>query len=286
MKPHRILLLYKISAYQHYRNVSCETRPDSIEVNRFKQTHEEHYKTINYVENVLRELGLMYEKFEREQIRDYQRFDMVIAVGGDGTLLEGAYYVRNQLMLGVNSDPSWSVGRLCSAEQGNFKILMEDLLADRARIAPLNRLKVIAEDQRQEVVFLNDILICHARPASQSRYVLSIDGHCEEHRGSGLWISTAAGSSGAIHSAGGQILGLESREIQYRPRELYLGWKNADYKLRGGVLAPETKIRVGSLMAEGVIFIDGSHRFIQFPVSEQVLIEASEFPLNIIQTRS
>ena len=70
---------------------------------------------------------------------------------------------------------------------------------------------------------LNDILVCHHNPGAMSRYFLTVEGTREEQRSSGVWIATAAGSSGGLHSAGGKVLTQKSKEFQYRPRELYRG---------------------------------------------------------------
>ena len=53
---------------------------------------------------------------------------------------------------------------------------------------------------------LNDILICHHNPGAMSRYYLTVGRVREEQRSSGVWIATAAGSSGGLHSAGGKVL--------------------------------------------------------------------------------
>jgi len=47
-----------------------------------------------------------------------------------------------------------------------------------------------------------------------SRYYLKIGNLREEQRDSGLWISTAAGSSGAIRSAGGKLFKNEEKKMQ------------------------------------------------------------------------
>src|SRR4030095_13321415 len=50
--------------------------------------------------------------------------DLVISVGGDGTLLSASHYVRDGMMIGVNSAPGDSVGHFCSANRGTFAELL------------------------------------------------------------------------------------------------------------------------------------------------------------------
>ena len=58
------------------------------------------------------------------------KFDFIISVGGDGTLLEAARGATNQILFAINSDPKWSVGRLCNATSENFADKFESVGID------------------------------------------------------------------------------------------------------------------------------------------------------------
>ncbi|MDE2028085.1 MAG: hypothetical protein KGJ11_06060, partial [Candidatus Omnitrophica bacterium] len=151
----------------------------------------------------------------------------------------------------------------------------------KAKVKKLQRLSISFSDGTKSINVLNDILICHHNPAAMSRYYLSIGPIREEQRSSGIWIATAAGSSGGIHSAGGKILASESKDFQYKPRELYRG-KTLHYHLTGGILKSSQKITLTSLMREGVVFVDGSHVCLPFSFGAKVLVNPSSNPLKII----
>ncbi len=282
MIPNNILLLYKTSIYEYHGHAQMTQQLDPDHLRCFQRTHQAHYDTVNTVESVLSDRHLRYQKAARGTIDDYRAFDMVIAVGGDGTFLEAARYSQDQVILGVNSDPSWSVGCLCHSTGTTFARDMDQILNGEKSVCTLNRLMLTVDNTQSTVCFLNDVLIAHANPASLSRYVLCIDQDCEEQRGSGIWISTATGSSGAIYSAGGTVMSPQSMDIQYRPRELYQRWKHQPYRLRGGIVAADTAIRITSLMAEGMIFFDGSHQRVALGVSQSAVISQSETPLRVI----
>jgi len=114
-----------------------------------------------------------------------------------------------------------------------------------------------------------------------SRYYLTVGKIREEQRSSGVWVATAAGSSGGLHSAGGKILPQEAKEFQYKPRELYRG-RHTFYHLKGGVLKPAQKITMTSLMREGVVFVDGSHVCLPFSFGAKIFVQRSPNPLKII----
>ncbi len=74
---------------------------------------------------------------------------------------------------------------------------------------------------------LNDVLISHPSPAAVSRFRMGftdrfagMDIKAQSHFSlniwsSGLWVSTATGSTGALKSAGGQVMAFDSREMQF-----------------------------------------------------------------------
>lgn len=282
-----ILLLYKNSTYASYflsdrkRLAQLQGFLNSEEIKRFRATHENHFWSLSYVEAVLKNRKLKFTKACRGTSLDYNRYNLVITVGGDGTFLEAARQVKNGTIWGVNSDPIWSVGRFCSGNSRNFELILDKVLSGKPPIRKFNRLKLSFSDGTQSMNVLNDILICHQNPGALSRYYLTVGGIKEEHRSSGVWIATAAGSSGGLHSAGGKILPQENKGFQYMPRELYR-WKNVRYYLRGGILKPTQKITMTSLMREGVVFVDGSHVCLPFSFGARITVNRSSNPLKII----
>ncbi len=286
-KP-KVLLLYKNSTYASYF-LSGKSRLKELrgishhsEIGRFKETHEYHFRSLSHVERTLKSRNLSYTKVRRGDPVDYRRYYFVITVGGDGTFLEAARGIKNSLILGVNSDPAWSVGNFCAARAQNFEKVLDDVLTGGPTIRYYQRIMLtFPKGFTKAVHVLNDILICHSNPAAISRYYLTIGKVREEQRSSGIWISTAVGSSGAIHSAGGRLLQPQSKKIQYRPRELYL-WKNAHYTLKGGVVTLNKPLVVTSFMREGVVFVDGSHHKIPFPFGCSIKITQSPYPLKVV----
>jgi len=274
----KILILYKNTAYQ--RLLSENTREDIIP-DRFRRTHQQHLKTLSFVESVLKKHGLKFKIIARGRKLDYRPFDLVITVGGDGTFLEAAKNMTSQLILGVNSAPGWSVGRFCIAAKKNFEQVFEQMIKGKIAIRSLERMSVTLPKTGRKVEVLNDILICHKNPAAMSHYLIKTAAAKEEHRSSGIWISTAAGSTGGIHSAGGKVQRLTDKRLQYRVRELYFG-SGAHSCLNAGYISPDDKIRISSLMQDGVVFVDGSHDRIPLPFGTEVVVSTSAQPLRVV----
>jgi NAD+ kinase len=286
MNVKNALVLYKKSAYSIYFEHPRSSFKDKVlpsEIARFEATHRKHFECLRIVEKALKNKNIRYTKISRGRKADYSRYDLVITVGGDGTFLEAARELKKQVILGVNSDPSWSVGRFCCADATTFEKIFSRFLSDGISVKNLHRIKLRVGNE--DIYVLNDILVCHHNPAAMSRYFLSINSIKEEQKSSGVWISTAAGSSGGIKSAGGRQLPVKSDKIQYRPRELYKGRGKSGYKLRGAVLPPATKIEITSLMREGFVFVDGSHVFFPFDFGEIISISHSSNPLKVVWAR-
>ena len=283
MTVKNVLLLYKKSSYsiyfEHPRSSFKKLRVAPLEMARFQENHRQHARSLSIIEKVLKGLNLRYTKASRGSKINFKCFDLIISVGGDGTFMEAARGIKGQVILGVNSDPSWSVGKLCCATAETFVPIIRKLLLGKGSVRTLQRLKLQIGDKK--IHALNDILVCHRNPAAMSRYYLTVGKKREEQKSSGVWFATAAGSSGAIRSAGGRQLPVESFKIQYKPRELYSGRSDA-YQLRGGILKPQTKLQVTSLMREGFVFVDGSHISFPFDFGKTITMTKSEYPLKAV----
>lgn len=274
-----VLLLYKKSAYSIY----FRKGHPRAEIDRYKEAHDEHLATLATVEEVLRHYGIKYSKYARGKKIPYQRYRSVITVGGDGTFLEAARNANTQVLLGVNSAPGTSVGKLCVATRKNFERIIRRIIAGKnVRLDSWQRLRLKFYGLSRPIDCLNDVLICHQNPAAVSRYYLSIGNIKEEQRSSGLWVAAPAGSSGAIRSAGGKILNITEKKFQYMPRELYRG-VNPPYRFKGGVLAGGQTIKVASLMHDGNVFVDGTHVQLAFPFHATLKISLSPKPVKVLQ---
>ncbi|OGW91622.1 MAG: hypothetical protein A3D28_03120 [Omnitrophica bacterium RIFCSPHIGHO2_02_FULL_63_14] len=268
MKPKKALIVYKKSFY--------EKHPVFRSLSGIRASHDRHRRTLRAVKRALRGRGVRYDAVYRTREVPYGRYDLIIPVGGDGTFLEAARRVGNELMLGVNSDPDHSVGIFCAATGETFARVLGRLLDGRARVRCLTRLAVRIGTRALKQPVLNDVLFCHRNPAAMSRYWIAAGGRQEQQRSSGVWVATAAGSTGGIHSAGGRRMGWGSRRIQYHPRELY---DASRHRLRGGSAG---RVVIGSLMRDGMLYVDGSHRRFKIPYGGVISVSRSLEPLKIV----
>ena len=280
MKRPRVLVVYKKDAYQQYLQEQQDPhllrlmrkgQPDALELQRAHAVHEESMEAIVHA---LRQLPVTFELAYRADLKVTRRYDLVVSVGGDGTFLQAARSTQRTPILGVNADPQRSEAVFCAATRRTFAALYRRALAGALPSLRLARLQVRLNGARLPLRALNDVLVVHEDPATMSRYRLRIGGREEAQKSSGLWVSTAAGSSSAALAAGGVRLPWGSKRFQYRPRELYHG-RLSRSRLTGSVLPPSATVRVTWLMRRGCAFIDGPHVKIPLRFADQLEIRLS-----------
>ncbi len=286
MKIRNVLVVYKKSMYQIYssrkgREPFLRRLQRDGSLARLKASHGSHQRTLREVKRILTHANVRFRVIYRARPFGEAPYDCVVSVGGDGTLLQAARGVKNQPILGVNSDPERSVGKYCAATAKTFQSVLDRMLRGDERIMHLNRLQLKLNGRDLKINVANDVLLCHANPAAMSRYWLCVGRIKETHSGSGIWISTAAGSTAAMKSAGGKVLPLESRKFQYMPRELYR-YPGVNYHLTGDILSPGTVLLLESLMRQGMLYIDGAHLRIPFRYGDVLEIRRSNSSLKII----
>jgi len=203
----------------------------------------------------------------------------VISVGGDGTLLATSHWVTGAALLGVNSAPRSSVGYLTLARRATLPRILRQIAGGTLLPHPVARLEVVLEGRTLPPA-LNDVLIAHEQPAATSRYRLRLGRRAEDHRSSGLWIATPAGSTAGIRSAGGQAMALDTRRLQFRARELYRT-QGHGASLESGFVEPGEKLVVESAMASGWLFIDGARLAVRFPFGAQAAFRIAAQPLRL-----
>jgi NAD+ kinase len=204
---------------------------------------------------------------------------LVLSVGGDGTLLAASHWVTGGALLGVNSAPRSSVGYLTLTRRASLAGILARIARGTLLPQAVARLEVEVEGRRLPPA-LNDVLIAHEQPAATSRYRLRLGRRAEDHRSSGLWVATAAGSTAGIRSAGGEPMPLGARRLQFRARELYRV-RDRGATLESGFVEEGQELVVESAMAAGRLFLDGARMAIRFPFGARAIFRVAGQPLRL-----
>lgn len=201
--------------------------------------------------------------------------DVVVVVGGDGTVLDASHNVRSTPIIAINSDPERSVGVFCACAADDARRAAQRVKNNQAIPTTLHRMRVTLNGEDFIYPALNDVLVANAHPAMMSRYILTAGTISERHASSGMWISTPAGSTGGIRSSGGTVLPISGRMLQYLVREPF-NPRGSAYRLSRGVRHLYEGLRVQSLMRGGRVYIDGPYHELAFELGD--ILELDEGP--------
>ncbi|MBN1587047.1 MAG: NAD(+)/NADH kinase [Candidatus Omnitrophica bacterium] len=271
-----------------YKKVHLSSKPKVISAGwirysrRMRHAYDSHHRTLDLLRDTLKSMGLKYRYIHRARVVDEKAYKLIITVGGDGTFLRAAQSVYHTPMLGINSDPTRSEGFFTAADASTLKKTLQRWSQGRLKLTALSRLQLRMDGILIKERVLNEVLITHANAAAVCRYRIEVGSRSEEHKSSGVWVATAAGSSAAVHSAGGKVLPVRSKRYQYMVRELYAGVRLTPEKpaLRAGTLAADARIRFEALMTHMEIYLDGPHVMYKFPLGSRLEVRRDPRPLN------
>jgi NAD+ kinase len=251
-------------------------------VARWQGAHESHTKTLSRVLEILEQQGARVVVLSRPHAEfDPSGAQLVVTVGGDGTLLAASHNVCGPPILGVNSAPKYSVGYFCAANPKNVSGQIRHALQGNLPSVRLARMQVEINGRLISRRVLNETLYSHAVPAATSRYIIHTVRGQEEQHSSGFWIGPAAGSTGAQRSAGGRVLPFGSKQLQLVVREPYTP-PGQPLKLSRFFVRAGEAVQVQSKMDDAALFLDGPYKRIDVYLGDTVEFRASAEPLTVL----
>lgn len=244
---------------------------------RARAVHDRHLQTLAQLEKLLKQEGIRPWYINGAGVAfDASNADIVITVGGDGTLLSASHYVGpGTPILGINSDPATSIGHFC-ALNGITSSLRKVL--KKPKTLKVTRMEVLVRGKSIAKRVLNEALFSHACPAATSRFSLGTKQRTYPYKCSGAWIGTGAGSTGALLSAGGEPFSMASKSLLAVIRESYV----PDRHRAKPTIFRGSELKVVNQMTEATLYLDGP--FLQAPVGlgDTVTFRVSREPLTLV----
>lgn len=147
--------------------------------------------------------------------QDFEDKDLIVSLGGDGTFLKTASMVKLRTMpiLGVNTDPSRSVGHLTSIKipyddrNKEIPVLMDYIQKEHFNFIYKDRILLDKQDADtgksiKKSYALNEIFIAERNVGTSSIYRLNADDKfVGKFKSSGFLMCTGTGSTGWLQSA-------------------------------------------------------------------------------------
>lgn len=243
---------------------------------RLEQAHEEHVETYNTLLRELEKNALSFIEVSRgKPWPDLTGIKAVLTVGGDGTVLDASHHIVDDAvpLIGVRSS-STSVGFLCYVNGHEISTLVKELVSGEVEYISVERLGAevhrINGEKVSTLPVLNDFLYANKNPAETTRYKIDFDGISELHKSSGIWFSTAAGSTAAIGAAGGQSFPITSKQYQFVVREPY-NPPGGLYRIVKSEFNPEdNNLSVENRCDKGFLAVDGHYGIIDLSMGDRI----------------
>jgi NAD+ kinase len=326
-----ILVVVKQTPYEQYMQLKNQgLAPVAVRWSRLKNRHEMHRSCVDKTTETLKSLGVSYSTIGREEMHRELLWDkdLVLCVGGDGTILSTACFLDDEVpLLGVNSDPTRSDeinntcnrkderrsrGALCAATTLDVEDILPRVIYGDVEPRERSRLQTIVKSTYTETRLppaLNDILVAHPSPAAVSRFRMTLYDMIEPDNynpafvkhaltekpllnelfsfncwSSGMWVSTATGSTAAMQAAGGHKMDPHSKDLQYMVREHLTEKGDLTQNGKG-----HSDVHYNQMLhlrwnsQKGAVFVDGSHTMHELNLGDEISIEAHAPPVKLFE---
>ncbi len=199
--------------------------------------------------------GSLFEEGLRKRIKNNE-FDLLIAVGGDGTMLRAGHLCApcNIPILGVNLG---RLGFLIQVQSTEWRDMLDRLFEGEAWIE--NRMMLRVEHLRAgEIVgswhALNEAVVGRGQYLRPVKLAASADGHLlTTYIADGLIAATSTGSTAYALAAGGPILPPELRNILIVPIAPHLVIDRAVVLAEGSTISIDVKSENAILSVDGAV---------------------------------
>jgi NAD+ kinase len=208
-------------------------------------------------------------------------FDLLISIGGDGTILKAITFVKDLSIpiVGVNTG---RLGFLAKIQIENIELVIEEIILKNYSISERTLIEVSTSETNQQLsklnFALNEITLSRKNTTSMISIDTKLDNkHLNSYWADGLIISTPTGSTGYSLSCGGPIIMPEAENLIINPI--------APHNLNARPLiipdSTEIKIKVNGREDEFLISLDS--RITTLSNSNEVIIKKSPFKIKMIE---
>ncbi|HQF41471.1 MAG TPA: NAD(+)/NADH kinase [Ignavibacteriaceae bacterium] len=235
-------------------------------------------------QSLTEENGKLRIKLDEDFVIDdkevYEKCDVIISIGGDGTMLATAYNAQfyDKPVLGVNLG---KLGFLAEVNIDQIDKVIEDLIIGNYKIEERIIISGDFLDYKSEKIYaINDIVIDKGGWPKMIELTVWIDGeYVTTLSADGLIIATPIGSTGYSISVGGPIVSPKTDVITIAPISPH------SLTVRPLVLPAnqEILIKADSLHTAIQVNCDGQRSY-SFPPPMEIKIKKSDRPLKLIHT--
>jgi NAD+ kinase len=264
---------------QYYQN---DTRPIIKDIfvffnkNNVELVIEEQFLKILYEEEIV---AKQYNTFGSYKDLDAS-IDILISIGGDGTILRAATFVRDSgiPILGVNAG---RLGFLAKVQKENIESFLQILLEKKYTISErtLLSMQCLPNNTEIEINFaMNEVTVSRKDTTSMITIDTYLNGeHLNSYWADGLIISTPTGSTGYSLSCGGPILTPEVKGLVITPIAPH------NLSARPLVIPDDTEIKLKVSGREDQYLVSLDSRINSINNNSELIIKKTPFTIRMVE---
>jgi NAD+ kinase len=264
---------------QYYQN---DTRPIIKDIfvffnrNEVELVIEENFLKILHEEKILER---EYNTFKTSSELN-KTFDILISIGGDGTILRAATYVGNSgiPILGVNAG---RLGFLAKVQKEDIQSFLQIVLEKKYTISERTLLKLEIKPHNKDIGInfaMNEISVSRKDTTSMITIETSLDNeYLNSYWADGLIISTPTGSTGYSLSCGGPILTPDVKGLVITPIAPH------NLNARPLVIPDNTNIKLKVSGREEQYLVSLDSRILSIDNNSELFISKNPFSINMVE---
>ena len=264
---------------QYYQN---DTRPIIKDIFVFfnrsnvELVIEEKFLEILYKEDIV---AKKYNTFASHKDLD-SSFDILISIGGDGTILRAATFIRDSgiPILGVNAG---RLGFLAKVQKENIEAFLQIVLEKKYTISERTLLSMDCSPNCSEINInfaMNEVSVSRKDTTSMITIETYLNGeYLNSYWADGLIISTPTGSTGYSMSCGGPILTPDVKAIVITPIAPH------NLNARPLVIPDDTEIKLKVSGREEHYLVSLDSRITSISNNSELVIKKTPFKINMVE---
>jgi NAD+ kinase len=265
---------------QYYQN---DTRPIIKDIfiflnkNNVELVIEEHFLAILHEEQIIEKKYKTYSSY----LDLDQSFDVLVSIGGDGTILRAATFVRNSgiPIIGINAG---RLGFLAKVQKENIETFLQIVIDKQFTISERTLLSLTCSPEINELEYLNFAMneVTVSRKDSTSMITIETylnDEYLNSYWADGLIISTPTGSTGYSLSCGGPILTPDVNSIVITPIAPH------NLNARPLVIPDNTEIKLKVSGREENYLVSLDSRIVSISKNTILTIKKADFKINMVE---
>jgi NAD+ kinase len=208
-------------------------------------------------------------------------FDMLLSIGGDGTILRAITLVRDSgiPVLGINAG---RLGFLASVQKENITDFLQLVIDKKYRISKRSLLSLTCNPTNAAIDNLNFAMNEITVSRKDTTSMITIETHLNEeflnsYWADGLIIATPTGSTGYSMSCGGPILTPEVTSLVITPIAPH------NLNARPLVIPDNTQIKLKVSGREDNYLVSLDSRIASVPNAAELTIEKTNFQINMVE---